>query len=148
LWSSERSGTVVASNRRHRLSRIDPEENYEATPMRILATTYRAKHPTGFSAYVGLQAALMQRYLRRGGTIQQWCARLAPAFRQRYAPELLAESGTEPDVRPSRGWRSPAPARPAAMPGAGRVRSLPAAGSGVEQVQPLPEVVQGRPIPF
>jgi hypothetical protein len=70
--------------------------------MRILATSYRAKHASGFSAYMALQAALMQRYLRRGGTIQQWCARLAPAFRRRYAPELLNECGDPERPEPPR----------------------------------------------
>jgi hypothetical protein len=57
--------------------------------MRILASSYRARHQTGFSAYMALQCALMQHYVRRGGTVQQWCSRMAPAFRDRYAGELL-----------------------------------------------------------
>lgn len=57
--------------------------------MRMLASSYRAKHPTGFTAYMALQSALMRRYVRRGGSVQQWCARIAPAFHRRYAGELL-----------------------------------------------------------
>ena len=57
--------------------------------MRILAHSYRARHQSGFSAYMALQSALMRHYLRRGGTVQQWCSRMAPAFRDRYAGELL-----------------------------------------------------------
>jgi hypothetical protein len=57
--------------------------------MRILASSYRAKHPTGFSAYMALQSALLRHYLKRGGTVQHWCARIAPAFHSRYAGELL-----------------------------------------------------------
>jgi len=55
----------------------------------ILATQYRARHGSGFAAYMALQAALLRHYLARGGTVQGWCARLAPAFQQRYAPILL-----------------------------------------------------------
>ncbi len=55
----------------------------------ILARSYLAKHSTGFRAYMALQAALMRRYLARGGTVQGWCARLAPVFNQRYGQELL-----------------------------------------------------------
>jgi hypothetical protein len=57
--------------------------------MKMLASSYRAKHATGFSAYMALQSALMCRYVRRGGTVQQWCARIAPAFHRRYASDLL-----------------------------------------------------------
>lgn len=56
----------------------------------ILAREYRARHSTGFRAYMALQAALMRRYLRRGGTVQAWCARMAPAFQRRYGSELLS----------------------------------------------------------
>ena len=55
----------------------------------ILARSFRAKHGSGFAAYMALQAALMQHHLKRGGTVQQWCARLAPAFQRRYSAELL-----------------------------------------------------------
>jgi hypothetical protein len=55
----------------------------------ILASSYRAKYGSGFSAYMALQAALLRHYLARGGTVQVWCARLAPVFQQRYARELL-----------------------------------------------------------
>jgi hypothetical protein len=57
--------------------------------MKLLASSYRSKHPTGFSAYMALQSALLRRYVRRGGTVQHWCACIAPAFHQRYACELL-----------------------------------------------------------
>lgn len=45
--------------------------------------------PTRYQAYVSLQCALMQRYVRRGGSPEDFCARLAPAFHRRYAPVLL-----------------------------------------------------------
>jgi hypothetical protein len=38
---------------------------------------------------MALQVALMRRHLARGGTIQSWCARLAPAFKRRYESHLL-----------------------------------------------------------
>jgi hypothetical protein len=38
---------------------------------------------------MALQAALLRHYLARGGTVQAWCSRLAPAFQQRYAGTLL-----------------------------------------------------------
>lgn len=52
-------------------------------------------HPTGFSAYIALQIALMRRFVARGGTDEEFCERLAPAFHRRYAPLLL-------------GWKCPA----------------------------------------
>ncbi len=55
----------------------------------ILARSYQAKHATGFGAYMALQAALMRRYVRRGGTVQAWCTRMAPAFQRRYGRVLL-----------------------------------------------------------
>jgi hypothetical protein len=55
----------------------------------ILAIEYRARHASGFGAYMALQAALLRRHIARGGSIQSWCARLAPAFQQRYGAELL-----------------------------------------------------------
>ncbi|MGH7128382.1 MAG: hypothetical protein ACREIV_07420 [Planctomycetaceae bacterium] len=57
--------------------------------MKLLASSYRAKHQTGFAAYMALQAALMRHYVRRGGTVQHWCACMAPIFHERYAQELL-----------------------------------------------------------
>ncbi len=42
------------------------------------------RHPSGLSAYNHLQRTLMRRYLGRGGTLEDWCARFAPAFRARY----------------------------------------------------------------
>jgi hypothetical protein len=56
----------------------------------ILAIEYRARHASGFRAYMALQAALMRCHIARGGTIQSWCSRLAPAFQERYSAELLS----------------------------------------------------------
>ena len=63
----------------------------------ILASLFRAKHGSGFAAYMALQTALMRHHLNRGGSIQQWCARLAPAFQRRYASELLGSTTIFPD---------------------------------------------------
>lgn len=54
--------------------------------MDILAERYYALYGSGFLAYMALQRALMTRYLTRGGSMEAWCERLAPRFRERYAP--------------------------------------------------------------
>ncbi len=56
--------------------------------------------PSRFAAYLALQCALMRRFVARGGTPEEFCNRLAPAFHRRYAPLLLhgdpvAEQGFE-----------------------------------------------------
>jgi hypothetical protein len=45
--------------------------------------------PTRYQAYVALQCALMRRHVSRGGSPEDFCERLAPAFHRRYAPVLL-----------------------------------------------------------
>ncbi|MGI9179156.1 MAG: hypothetical protein ACR2H9_01385 [Longimicrobiaceae bacterium] len=45
--------------------------------------------PTRYSAYIALQCALMRRYIARGGTAEEFCQRLAPAFHRRYGRLLL-----------------------------------------------------------
>lgn len=45
--------------------------------------------PTRYGAYLALQCALIQRHVARGGTPEDFCLRLAPVFRRRYAPLLL-----------------------------------------------------------
>lgn len=50
---------------------------------------YVAVQPTGYAAYLALQAALMRRHLARGGTLEDFCARLAPIFHRRFGPALL-----------------------------------------------------------
>jgi hypothetical protein len=47
------------------------------------------KHGTGFAAYIALERALLQHWLARGGSLGEFCGRLAPAFRRRYGPILL-----------------------------------------------------------
>jgi hypothetical protein len=50
-----------------------------------LARRFVAMHPSPFGAYLALQRALMARHMARGGTQEDFCARLAPVFRRRYA---------------------------------------------------------------
>lgn len=56
------------------------------------ARRFLADSPSRLGAYLGLQCALMRRYVARGGTPEDFCVRLAPAFHRRYAP-LLLEAG-------------------------------------------------------
>lgn len=69
-------------------------------------------YPTRLAAYLAFECALMQRYIARGGTAEEFCLRLAPVFHRRYAPLLL--DATWP--------RLPAPSRP------GRVSAPPDSG--------------------
>jgi hypothetical protein len=46
-------------------------------------------YPTRLAAYLAFECALMQRYIARGGTAEDFCERLAPVFHRRYAPLLL-----------------------------------------------------------
>jgi hypothetical protein len=50
----------------------------------LLGQWYQSTSRTPFAAFNRLQAALMRRFLARGGTLEVWMARLAPAFRRRY----------------------------------------------------------------
>jgi hypothetical protein len=54
-----------------------------------IARRYLQASPSGFQAYVSLQCALMRRHVARGGTMEDFCLRLAPAFHRRYAALLL-----------------------------------------------------------
>ena len=49
-----------------------------------IAKRYLARSTSRFDAYLALQRALMNRYLARGGTVEDFCARLAPAYRRRW----------------------------------------------------------------
>ena len=57
-----------------------------------IARRYVAMHTSPFGAYLALQRALMVRYVARGGTQEDFCQRLAPVFRRRYA-HLLGLDG-------------------------------------------------------
>ena len=58
---------------------------------------YVALQPTLFAAYLALQLALMRRHLARGGTLDDFCLRLAPVFHRRYGPMLLGgETAPQP----------------------------------------------------
>lgn len=50
----------------------------------LLAEWYLATCRTRFGAYTAMQASLLARFLRRGGTLEDWVERLAPAYRRRY----------------------------------------------------------------
>jgi hypothetical protein len=52
----------------------------------VLADAYLARHGSPFAAYMALQCALLERFVARGGSPDEWCNRLAPVFRRRYAP--------------------------------------------------------------
>lgn len=48
------------------------------------------RYPTALAAYLALQVALMRRFVARGGSEEEFCRRLAPVFRRRYAGLLAA----------------------------------------------------------
>jgi len=50
----------------------------------LLAHLFLARHSSALAAYNALQVRLLRRHLRRGGTVDGWCDRMAPAFRRRY----------------------------------------------------------------
>ena len=57
----------------------------------LYAQVFLSRHPSRLSAYNNLQRTLMRRFLSRGGTLEEWCGRLAPAFRARYGWLLSGE---------------------------------------------------------
>lgn len=61
-----------------------------------LSRQFAARYPTGFAAYLALEVALMRHFVARGGTEEEFCVRLAPAFHRRYASLLLLD---EPAAR-------------------------------------------------
>jgi hypothetical protein len=56
----------------------------------IMAELFLARHETPFAAYMALQSALLQRHLRRGGSLDRWCSDIAPAYRRRYEQVFAA----------------------------------------------------------
>ena len=56
----------------------------------LLATDYLRRYDTRLRAYNMLQWELMAAFLRRGGSVETWCARYAGAFRRRFG-WMLAE---------------------------------------------------------
>ena len=56
----------------------------------ILVQEYLARYGSAFAAYMALQRSLLRHFLKQGGTEEIWCARIAPAFRRRYAPVFAA----------------------------------------------------------
>jgi len=59
----------------------------------LLAEHYLAQHASPFAAYMALQRALMRQYLQQGGTEEEWCRSIAPAFRRRYAAVFAGCAG-------------------------------------------------------
>ena len=73
--------------------------------MTLLGRSYLSKSPTRFAAYNRLQAALLGRFLKRGGSIDRWVECFAPLFRSRYGwlchPEpVLVRTSSEWPVDP------------------------------------------------
>lgn len=64
------------------------------------------RYPTRFGAYLALQRALMRHHIARGGTGEDFCQRLAPAFHRRYAP-LFLDGTLPPTLSPCGGARDP-----------------------------------------
>ena len=61
-----------------------------------VARRFLREHHGGSAAYLALQLALMRHYVARGGTAEEFCARLAPAFRRRWGAVLLgADAGID-----------------------------------------------------
>lgn len=54
-----------------------------------IARRFIRSAPSPFAAYLSLQTALMQRHVARGGTMEDFCQRLAPVFHRRWATLLL-----------------------------------------------------------
>ncbi len=53
-----------------------------------LVRSFGLSRPTTLAAYLALQRALMQRFIARGGTAEEFCARIAPVFRRKYGALL------------------------------------------------------------
>lgn len=66
-----------------------------------VARRFVETRPSAFAAYVALQCALMRRFIRRGGSAEDFCDRLAPVFRRRYA-EMLTGAPFPPVIPPRR----------------------------------------------
>ena len=49
-----------------------------------LLNPHLVRHGRSFAAYQALQRQLLSRHLARGGTMEEWCQTLAPAFRRKY----------------------------------------------------------------
>jgi hypothetical protein len=52
--------------------------------MTLLGQAYLERFRSPLAAYNRLQAALMKRFIRRGGTPEIWLQTMAPAFRRRH----------------------------------------------------------------
>jgi hypothetical protein len=55
-----------------------------------LLRTFCESQPFTLATYLTLQRALMRRFVARGGTPEEFCRRIAPAFRRKYGALLDA----------------------------------------------------------
>jgi hypothetical protein len=57
---------------------------------------YLIGHPSPLAAYLALQCALMRRFVAGGGTLEDFCSRLAPVYRRRYSSLFFGGCGSDP----------------------------------------------------
>ncbi len=75
-----------------------------------LARRVAETYPPGLTGYLAFQCALMQRFMNRGGTAEEFCCRLAPVFHRKYAPLFLdSASPVPPEVPIGAAFASPTP---------------------------------------
>lgn len=55
-----------------------------------LLRTFCDTEPLTLARYLTMQRALMRRFIARGGTEEEFCARLAPVFRRKYGALLVS----------------------------------------------------------
>jgi hypothetical protein len=60
---------------------------------------YLGRGASPLAAYLALQCALMRRFVAGGGTREEFCARLAPAYRRRFAPLFFGGAAAPPGER-------------------------------------------------
>ncbi|MGH7458485.1 MAG: hypothetical protein ACREKN_05275 [Longimicrobiaceae bacterium] len=53
-------------------------------------------YPDRFGAYLALERSLMRCYLARGGSFDDFCRRVAPVYRLRFAPLLWGREPVAP----------------------------------------------------
>lgn len=56
-----------------------------------LLRTFCEDEPLTLAGYLAMQRALMLRFMAKGGSPEEFCTRLAPAFRRKYG--ALLEQG-------------------------------------------------------
>jgi len=66
--------------------------------MRVITAMHGGSRPKGLADYNRIQCALMARFFARGGSLDDWSQKLAPAFRKRYGWILEATHAEAPPV--------------------------------------------------